>query len=76
MFPIIRFETLPSTQQYLIDEIKKEKGIVPCAVVAIHQTQGVGSRGNQWESFSGNLYTSFVLNKDHLRNAHICRCIF
>jgi len=35
-------------------------------VITDTQTQGVGSRGNRWESLDGNLFVSFCLSLDAL----------
>lgn len=52
------FETLESTQSYLIDSIKKKNIPLPVCVVADIQTMGKGSRGNSWIGKEGNLFMS------------------
>lgn len=58
---IISFDTLDSTQKYLVDAIEQKSLIAPIAVVADFQTEGVGSRGNTWSAKRGNLFVSFAL---------------
>jgi len=60
------FNELPSTQIYLIEQIKLKKLLPPIAVVAKRQTNGVGSRDNSWEGGEGNLFFSFAINLDNL----------
>ena len=55
------FDSLPSTQLYLKERVRAKDIEIPCAVVAWEQTQGIGSRGNQWSGLRGNLFFSFVL---------------
>ncbi len=55
------FDTLPSTQLYLKELIKKTKPSLPLAVVCEKQTDGIGSRDNTWTSHKGNLFLSFAL---------------
>lgn len=59
------FETLPSTQIYL-KELVKAKEKLPLAIVADIQTQGIGSRDNNWISEKGNLFLSFALQLEAL----------
>ena len=63
---IIYFDSIKSTQEYLIDSINR--GIVspPIAVIAKEQYLGIGSRGNNWEGGIGNLYTSIALTNEYL----------
>ena len=56
------FKTLPSTQVYLKEQLKKKALQTPVAVVADVQTKGVGSRDNAWTSHEGNLFLSFALD--------------
>lgn len=60
------FNTLPSTQTYLIEQLKAKKVKSPCCYVALEQTKGVGSRGNEWISQKGNLFLSFCIAKSRL----------
>jgi len=63
---ILCFNELPSTQTYLIDEVKKSNVTLPIAVMAKEQTQGVGSRENSWEGGEGNLFFSMAISLDDL----------
>ena len=66
MLEILYFDELDSTQKYLIDLIKKEKICKKVAVVTKKQTNGIGSRGNSWNSKEGDLLFSFAISKDEL----------
>lgn len=55
------FDTLPSTQTYAIEMLKSQKFTPPFCIQATHQTQGIGSRGNQWENMPRGLMFSFAL---------------
>jgi len=59
---IIYFDTLDSTQKYLIDAISSGSIEPPVAVLAKNQTNGIGSRDNSWEGGCGKLFISFALN--------------
>jgi len=58
---IIYYNTIPSTQKFLIDEIEKGHLIAPIAIIAEEQTDGIGSGENSWVSQKGNLFASFAL---------------
>jgi len=60
------FDTLPSTQEYLISRINAGIEQNPVAVVAKNQTNGIGSRENEWSSVEGNLTVSILLTEDML----------
>jgi len=60
------FESLPSTQVYLIDQIRAGNICEPVAILAKKQTDGVGSRDNEWSSVEGNLTVSILLTDDML----------
>ena len=63
---ILSFNSIPSTQKYLKELIKKDSIKLPIAVVAKNQTNGVGSRNNSWDSLSGNLFLSFAFSLENL----------
>ncbi len=65
---IFYFNALPSTQIYLLEQIKDKKISAPIAIVAKKQTKGIGSRDNHWEGGKGNLFFSFALSLEHLPN--------
>ena len=60
------FNTLPSTQIYLKELLKKQDKELPLAIVANIQTAGIGSRNNLWNSKKGNLFLSFAVNLETL----------
>ncbi|WP_300859722.1 biotin--[acetyl-CoA-carboxylase] ligase [uncultured Helicobacter sp.] len=58
---IYHFDILPSTQTYAIEALKTHSLTAPFCIHATHQSDGIGSRGNQWESMSNALLFSFAL---------------
>lgn len=54
------FESLPSTQTYLIEALQSRHLTPPVCVGATVQTMGKGSRGNSWTSQEGNLFISLA----------------
>ena len=46
--------------------VRNKKDTNPFILYANEQTQGVGSRGNQWESTKGNLHVSMCVHTKHL----------
>ncbi len=65
---IIYLDNVDSTHTYLKNYIKTNGYIKPLAIVTQNQTNGIGSRDNNWEGMKGNLFFSFVLHKDLLPN--------
>ncbi len=65
---IIFLDSVESTHTYLKQHIKLHGYTQPIAVVTQQQTNGVGSRNNNWEGKDGNLFFSFVIDKDLLPN--------
>jgi len=63
---IISFESLPSTQLYLTEQIRRHQITVPTAVIARKQTGGIGSRNNTWEGGEGNFFASVALAEDDM----------
>ena len=59
---IYSFETLPSTQKYLVEEIRKGELLTPIALIAAEQSEGVGSRENSWSGGEGNFFASFAVD--------------
>ena len=43
------FDSLPSTQTYLLEKLKSNELKAPILIVAKNQSAGIGSRGNIWE---------------------------
>ena len=60
-FDIYVFDRLPSTQRYLVDALKENKITAPAAVICKEQTDGIGSRENQWEGMEGNFFASIAV---------------
>ena len=60
------FDELASTQTYLIGGLKSNVLISPICIGASLQTQGRGSRGNEWIGVKGNLFISIALNRSLL----------
>jgi len=63
---IYSFDTLNSTQTYLISKLKSGEYKAPCAVITNMQTNGVGSRDNSWIGAKGNFFASFGVNTSSL----------
>ena len=63
---LLCFDTLDSTQTYLIEEIRAGRLDAPVAVMAKEQRAGVGSRENSWEGGKGNLLFSLAVDLDDL----------
>ncbi|BCX78937.1 biotin--[acetyl-CoA-carboxylase] ligase [Campylobacter sp. 19-13652] len=55
-----------STHLCLIDALKQGEIVVPVALCAKSQTNGVGSRGNSWQSLAGGLFLSMAVDKNSL----------
>jgi len=60
---IIYLDTINSTQKYLKNKILQKELKSPIAVCAEIQTDGIGSRNNQWISQKGNLFFSFSISR-------------
>jgi BirA family biotin operon repressor/biotin-[acetyl-CoA-carboxylase] ligase len=63
---LLCFDTLSSTQTYLLEELKEKRLTLPICVMAKEQTAGVGSRENSWEGGEGNLFFSFAVELNEL----------
>jgi BirA family biotin operon repressor/biotin-[acetyl-CoA-carboxylase] ligase len=63
---IIYLEKVDSTHTYLKEYIKLNGFLKPIAIVTQFQTNGIGSRENNWYGRKGNLFFSFVVTKNHL----------
>jgi BirA family transcriptional regulator, biotin operon repressor / biotin---[acetyl-CoA-carboxylase] ligase len=63
---ILSLKTVPSTQEYLKELLKKKEVTAPYAVTSDIQTRGIGSRNNEWKGLEGNIFVSFVLKVDSL----------
>ncbi|WP_120885290.1 biotin--[acetyl-CoA-carboxylase] ligase [Helicobacter pylori] len=60
------FESLPSTQTYLLEKLKNDALKAPVLIVAKNQSAGMGSRGNIWEGTKSALTFSLALNASDL----------
>jgi len=58
---IVSFDILPSTQRYLTEALQNGKLKAPVAVLALEQTEGVGSRNNTWCGGKGNFFASIAV---------------
>lgn len=65
---IVFLDSVESTHTYLKNLIKTDGYSGPLAVVTQQQTNGVGSRNNNWEGKDGNLFFSFVMENTLLPN--------
>jgi BirA family biotin operon repressor/biotin-[acetyl-CoA-carboxylase] ligase len=63
---IISLDTVDSTQKYLKEKIASHELQAPIAVKANIQSDGIGSRDNEWISEEGNLFFSFAIKVDDL----------
>ncbi len=63
---IIYFDTLPSTQVYLIEKLAKGELKAPVSVLAHEQSSGVGSRDNSWSGGKGNFFASVAVDVSKL----------
>lgn len=65
---IIILDKVDSTHTYLKKLIQENGFTYPICIVTSLQTNGLGSRGNSWQGVRGNLFFSFVLDKNELPN--------
>jgi BirA family biotin operon repressor/biotin-[acetyl-CoA-carboxylase] ligase len=63
---ILYFNTLPSTQKYLLKELKEDTIQAPIAVISSEQSSGLGSRDNSWSGGEGNFFASIAVDLDML----------
>ncbi len=63
---IIKLNEVNSTHTYLKEYIKTNTYTQPLCIMTDYQTDGIGSRGNNWTGIKGNLFFSFVLLKEDL----------
>lgn len=59
---------IASTQEFLCENVRSGAIRPPFTIVAAEQTKGIGSRGNEWQGMSGNLFMSFCVDKSALPN--------
>jgi len=63
---IVSFDTLASTQKYLLEQLKKQSVKAPLAVIANEQHSGIGSRDNSWSGGEGNFFASIAVDLEDL----------
>ncbi len=63
---IICFEELESTHLFMCEKIKTGEIDKNLAIYALRQTNGVGSRDNEWQSKDGNLHLNFCIRQSDL----------
>jgi BirA family biotin operon repressor/biotin-[acetyl-CoA-carboxylase] ligase len=63
---ILSFDVLPSTQKYLLEQLKNTQLKAPIAVIAYEQSNGAGSRDNIWSGGEGNFFVSIAVELDDL----------
>ena len=63
---ILYFDSLLSTQNYLIEKIEKRSLQAPIAVIAKEQNAGIGSRNNEWRGGEGNFFVSIAIETEAL----------
>lgn len=63
---ILSFDTLPSTQKYLLEKIEQKALQAPIAIITQQQSSGVGSRDNSWSGGEGNFFASVAVELDML----------
>ncbi|GAA7501778.1 biotin--[acetyl-CoA-carboxylase] ligase [Helicobacter pylori] len=62
------FDSLLSTQTYLLEKLKNNELKAPILILAKNQSAGIGSRGNVWEGAKSALTFSLALNASDLPN--------
>ena len=63
---ILYFDKLDSTHKYLLRNLKNNTIKPPIMITADEQTDGIGTRGRDWQSLKGNLFLSCALTKEFL----------
>ena len=63
---ILFFDELESTQLYLTKAIREGRIKKESALIALNQTNGVGSRSNSWIGEEGNFFASFAIDESRL----------
>ncbi len=61
---IVYLKSIDSTHKYLKKFIESNGYKNPLAIVTQNQTDGIGSRDNKWIGSEGNLFFSFVIDKN------------
>ncbi len=64
MIKYVYYPEITSTQKVLINDFKNKKIKENICYWSDYQTDGIGSRGNKWIGKRGNLFFSFLINKN------------
>ncbi len=59
---ILSFDSLPSTQKYLLEKLEEKTLQAPIAIIATQQSSGIGSRDNSWSGGEGNFFASVAID--------------
>ncbi len=68
MIKYVYYPEITSTQKVLINDFKNKKIKENICYWSDYQTDGIGSRGNKWIGKRGNLFFSFLVNKNIFSN--------
>ena len=63
---ILSFDSLPSTQKYLLEKLEEKILQAPIAIIASRQSSGIGSRDNSWSGGEGNFFVSIAIDLEIL----------
>ena len=63
---ILSFDSLPSTQKYLLEKLEEKILQAPIAIIASQQSSGIGSRDNSWSGGEGNFFVSIAIDLEIL----------
>jgi len=63
---ILSFDSLPSTQKYLLEKLEEKILQAPIAIIARQQSSGIGSRDNSWSGGEGNFFASVAVELEML----------
>jgi len=63
---ILSFDSLPSTQKYLLEKLEEKTLEAPIAIIATQQSSGIGSRDNSWSGGEGNFFASIAIDLETL----------
>ena len=60
------FDSLPSTQKYLLEKLEDKTLQAPIAIIVRQQSSGIGSRDNSWSGGEGNFFASIAVHTNML----------
>jgi len=67
----VYFPEITSTQKVLLEDLKKNRVEKNICYWSDYQTDGIGSRNNKWIGKKGNLFFSFVVDKNEFLDVPI-----